>query len=483
MSNQETLLALTSELVTLHIGLHFPRERWKDLERGLKAAAKDYGFSHTESFTLWFVTYPITKKKLDMLTKHLTIGETYFFREIKSFDILKEHILPKLIQLRQNSGNKKIKIWSAACSTGEEPYSIAILLSKILYDIKSWHITILATDINPELLKKATEGVYGQWSFRSIPPGIKEKYFKQKPEGKFEIISPIKEMVEFHQYNLVKDEFLPGTSGVKEFDVIFCRNVLMYFNQDQAKKTIQRLYYSLAEGGYLFVSPSELSHILFAQFKTLSYNGIIVYKKDKKIPEKDSFYLPEPLPLKVPPKKEKKTPGYKPYQQSKINLYEEAQKLYIDGNYGEAAEKATTFLSEKPEDKNAPALLARIYADQGYLKKAYYWSVKAVEANKLKAEFYYLQAVILQEMNNIAECKQALRRCLYLEQNFVMAHFTLGVLYLHEENPSTAIKHFKSALILANKCEIQDVLPGSGGMTADRLRGIITTIMEGCKGA
>jgi chemotaxis protein methyltransferase CheR len=139
---------------------------------------------------------PLTKTHLQVLASHLTVGETYFFREKKTFEILTASIVPDLIRNRRGCG-QRLRIWSAACCTGEEPYSLAILLHQIIPDFTDWHVTILATDINERFLQKAAAGVYGEWSFRESPAGFKERYFHRTADGRHAILPEIKKQVIF----------------------------------------------------------------------------------------------------------------------------------------------------------------------------------------------------------------------------------------------------------------------------------------------
>ena len=170
------LLSQFSEFIASRTALHFPRERWNDLERQAVSAAREFGFADTESFIQWLTSSAVSREQIEILASHLTISETYFWREPQVFDALMEHILPQLVRLREGSG-KLIRIWSAGCSTGEEPYSIAIALQRVIPDLEKWKITILATDINPRILQKANAGLYGKWSFRNSPPWLKDQYF------------------------------------------------------------------------------------------------------------------------------------------------------------------------------------------------------------------------------------------------------------------------------------------------------------------
>src|SRR3990170_7336777 len=146
-------LSSVSEFISSLIGLHFKESRWNDLKYGIKSASREFGFSDVEAFINWLPSSTLGRKHIEILASHLTIGETWFFREQDTFSVLEERILSELITSRY-SNQKRLRIWSAGCSTGEEAYSIAILLNKMMADISEWNITILATDINPKFLSK-----------------------------------------------------------------------------------------------------------------------------------------------------------------------------------------------------------------------------------------------------------------------------------------------------------------------------------------
>ena len=192
----DALLARLSEFLESQIGLHFPRERWRDLERGIAAASRESGYAEAEAFVRWLLSAPLTRTQIEGLASHLTVGETYFFREKRSFDILEQHILPELLRTRAQT-DKRLRIWSAGCCSGEEPYSIAMLLDRLIPDLEKWNLTILATDINPGFLRKAARGVYGAWSFRDTPAWIRERFFISRQDGRFEIQPRMRRMVSF----------------------------------------------------------------------------------------------------------------------------------------------------------------------------------------------------------------------------------------------------------------------------------------------
>jgi chemotaxis protein methyltransferase CheR len=274
-----SMLSQLSEFIAREMGLHFPTGRWADLERGIRSAAREFDFEDVEVCIEWLLSSRPVREKVEILASHLTIGETYLFREKKIFEALEESVLPELIRSR-SGGGQRLRIWSAGCATGEEPYSVAILLSKIIPDFNNWNVTILSTDINPRFLQKALLGVYSEWSFRDCPRWVKDKYFKETKDGRFEIVLDIKKRVIFSHHNLAEDPYPSLLNNTNAMDIIFCRNVLMYFAQDQVNKVVQGFYDCLIDGGWLIVSPTEASHVLYPQFTVVNFPGAILYRKE-----------------------------------------------------------------------------------------------------------------------------------------------------------------------------------------------------------
>ena len=224
--DDETQWARLSGLIAEQMGLHFPHERLVDLQRGLAGAAEDFGFDDIAACADWLLSTPLNKAQLQVLATHLTIGETYFFRDKKSFDVLASSVFPALIHARRGR-ERRLRLWSAACCSGEEAYSLAILLHQVLPDLADWHVTILATDINPVFLRKAVAGSYGEWSFRDTAAGFKERYFTRTEDRRYTIRPEIQKLVTFEHVNLVEDVYPSLATDTNARDIIFCRNVLM----------------------------------------------------------------------------------------------------------------------------------------------------------------------------------------------------------------------------------------------------------------
>lgn len=215
---------------------------------------------------------------LDLVTL-LTNGESYFFRDKEQFSLLRNHILPELIQRKQDS--KTIRICSAGCSSGEEPYSIAILLQELIPDLEQWNLLILGVDINQAALEKARDGVYSSWSFRSVDPNIKQQYFTLNND-RYKIDQTIKEMVRFQILNLIKDELPQQDSDLRDMDLIICRNVFIYFERLAIAKVLNKFYHTLQPSGYLLTGHAELSNQNLNLFQIKVFSESLVYQRAEK---------------------------------------------------------------------------------------------------------------------------------------------------------------------------------------------------------
>lgn len=458
------LLSGLSDFVAARIGLHFPQERWRDLERGLVAATPELGQPDAAACVRWLLSAHLTRSHIEILASHLTVGETYFFREKRSLDILETQIVPALLRSRR-AGERHLRIWSAGCCTGEEPYSIAMLLDRLIPDQTAWTITLLATDINPRFLRKAAEGVYGEWSFRETPEWIRTRYFKRRKDGCFELSAHIRRKVTFSYLNLADDVYPSLLNNTNAMDVIFCRNVLMYFTAQRAKNVAWNFHRSLVEGGWLIVNPAETSATLFPFFTAVEFPGAVLYRKaqddapghtatgDKTPALQPDLFPAEAVPLLAPEERQPEPPG-----------------------------QATTMAPVDPrphgqEDREALSLHARACANQGRFDQAIEWCGKAIAADKLNPAHHYLLAAIQQEQGQVDVAAQSLNRALYLDSGFVLAHFALGNLRLSQGRHREAERHFTNALAALRAHPHDEMLPESEGMTAGRLVEIVTSVL------
>lgn len=488
MDTRHSLVSRFSLFLTQHMGLYFPPRRWGDLLRGMETAAQAFGCADAEACMQWLLAEPLNRKRIEILAGHLTVGETYFFREPHVFEALETCILPALIQSRRAS-EKRLRIWSAGCSTGEEAYSLAILLQRMIPDYKQWNITILGTDINPHALRTASLGIYSNWSFRNAPPWLVAGYFSEAEKGQYRIRPEVRTMVTFSYLNLAEDAYPSLANNTNALDIIFCRNVLLYFAPELAAKVVRQHCRALLDGGWLVVSPTEISPASFAELESVNFPGAILLRKKTactkrynvgEVPVVPEFLdeakvlaamKPLSIERKTQPIAARKIPSLQP-----ASLYEQALVLFRQGRYAEAEEQITRLLAEQQNHVPAVNLMARIHANQGQLAVARQWCERALAADRLNPAGHYVLATVLLELGELEGAEQALKRTLYLDQDFVLAHFTLGNLCRRQVRHKAAEKCFANALSLASAYARDDVLPESDGMTAGRLIEIIRSM-------
>ncbi|CAG1064815.1 Chemotaxis protein methyltransferase [uncultured bacterium] len=485
----DELLASLNEFISSLMGLHFTESRIDDLERGIGLAAKDFGFEDEAAFVSWLRGTQLKKEHIERLASHLTVGETYFFRDSSSIDALEREILPELIESRKDS--KRIRVWSAGCSTGEEAYTLAMLLGRLVPDIESWNISILATDINARALRKASEGVYTAWSFRETPGWVRDRYFRPAGEGTYRIDPAIQKMVSFGYLNLAEDIYpslLNGTNGV---DIIFCRNVIMYFSEAVARAVVKGLHDSLVDDGWLLVSPAEAVRSIKGLFAPVNLGGAIFYRKSAaqlEVTPQQELVLRPSAPL--PPAQAAAEPRIEPAAPPEAcpvaaqelvprEFLAEAAGFFAGGSYNEAVSLLESLTGEQRGEDGA-LLLARAYANMGRLEEAAKWCEGASAVNALNKASYMLLATIRQEQARGEEAVKNLKKALYLDQDFVIAHFMLGKLLMPGGAANEqAMRHLRTAHKLLERKEDDELLPESDGMMAGRLREIIASMLKG----
>ena len=486
----ETLLQQLSDYLTATVGLHFAKRNWKELLRKMSAAMTDFGFDQVEEFIEWLLSLSPTRNQIEILASHLTVGETYFFRERRAFEIMEQSLLPGLIAVRRKT-EKRLRFWSAGCSTGEEPYSLAILLDKLIPDLKDWNVTILATDIDAGALRKAEEGIYSDWSFRDNPPWFKEHYFEKVGGNHHRLLPRIRKMVAFSYLNLSEDHYPALQNNTNAMDFIFCRNVLMYFAPGQIGLTVERFHRSLLDGGCLIVSPVETALLTHSPFVTVRFPDSTFYRKDvrktkavqkaAKHIEKENILCPSISPETA--KRRRPEKPTRPTRQAELKKpeeaertpYEEAAALYRKGLYPEAEDRLRKLISNGGRNQESCILFARVLANQGRLEEAFGCCEEAVLADKCNARLHYLLATILEEEKQVEEARVSLKKALYLDRNFVLAHFALANLSLRAGKIADGRKHFGHAAEILSEYKQDDIIPESEGITAGRLAEIIGT--------
>ena len=216
------------------------------------------------------------QRELPQLFNAITINETFFFRHTPQIDALEEEILPELIRQKERDGNRLVRIWSAACSTGDEPYTLALLIRERLQPrYPRTRFEIVGTDLNTEVLDTARAGVYGPYAVRTTPPVYLNRYFRRQGD-QYELLPEIRDMVRFKQLNLMDRA---GMQAMRNFDVILCANVLIYFDTESKQQVVSALYNSLNPGGHLLIGFSETLYGVTQALQPVRFAKTIAYRK------------------------------------------------------------------------------------------------------------------------------------------------------------------------------------------------------------
>jgi chemotaxis protein methyltransferase CheR len=370
------------------------------------------------------------------------VGETYFFRDRASLTALEQHVLPSLIAAQRVKGILQLRVWSAGCATGEEPYSLAILLDRLLPDRSHWYVMIRATDINPEALEAAQRGLYRAWSLRETPVWLRERYFCRRSAATFEVDPQMRRMVTFGPCNLADDADLATVANTNSVDVILCRNVLMYFTPEAQRAVVAQFHRALAPGGWLVVGAVEASAELLRPLVPITFPGAILFHKAS-------------TPLR--PLEEALTGGEGLCPQAGNFLTPTATRSQGERELASLPDPVTMLQQ------------ARALADQGCLEPARDLCEAVLMLDRLNAAAFLLLATIQHERGAIVEALEALRRAIYLTPHCAPAHFLLGSLLLKQGEYQRGRHSMETVISLLHTVPRDEVVPSSDGLTAGRL--------------
>lgn len=270
----DELFRLIADLIHKNSGLKFDENSKYLIQRRLSQRIQMLKLDSFQKYYYYLLYDQHREVELDNIFDLITVNETYFFREEKQLKAFSDEILPEIINEKEQLNIKSIRIWSAGCSTGEESYTIAMILDQQKY-LRGWDISVFASDIAPKTIVKARKGIYTNNSFRGVPEEIIKAYFV-KENDKYRLVDSIKNMVTFGKMNIVDEKKLVLLG---EIDVIFCRNVLIYFDTEAKKKAISNFYNRLRKNGFLLLGHSESLLGISTQFKLRHFINDMVYQK------------------------------------------------------------------------------------------------------------------------------------------------------------------------------------------------------------
>jgi chemotaxis protein methyltransferase CheR len=400
-------------------GLAFYADRDKPLTELIGGRLSDLGLRDCSSYAELLADDRAGRTEMDVLIAQLTIGETYFFRDEDQFAAIRDIILPEILDRKQSS--RQLRIWSAGCATGAEPYSLAILLMHELADrIAGWQIGICATDLNRSYLAQAAEGKFQAWALRSTPDEVKRKCFSNE-DLTWTIHPRYKQWISFHQMNLIESEFsAPLTTGT-HFDLILCRNVMIYFSPEVNRRLVGQFHQSLGDEGWLVVGASEHNLENYRAFRTVNATGAMVYQKIA--PDRPEDHScggppgPQPAPRPASPQRSEK-----PTRAS-------------------AADQEV-----RPTKPPADMEGLRQLADRGDWQAAAEYSQRLLTQDRLNPAIHFYQALILENLGSVDKSERSLRQAIYLDRKFALAHYHLGLALKRDRQMRAAARSFGNVL-------------------------------------
>ena len=397
------------------------------------------------------------------LEAEITIGETFFFRYAEQFTALRQLILPELIERKRSE--KRLRIWSAGCATGAEAYSLAILIKELLGDeLSEWRVSIVGTDINEDFLKIARSGRFGPWALRTLTPEQTAAYFVQATErAQWQLRPEFRSLVRFERHNLLS--LLDGTSPLQytEFDLILCRNVLIYFHPDMVNRIVERLRDTLLDGGWMLLGHAEPNPTFSMMMRALNLPGTTAYRR---LPPEPSSWQSENETVPAP---------IKPWEA----FVWETSSLPLPAPKPAPARLPTAPivpLPPAPSDRGDATHeeIGRL-ADAGDFVEAAALCRRALAGQPLDAVLHFYRGLLAQAMKDPSEAEKAFRDSVYLDKNFVMAHYHLGIHLVAEGQIERGQRSIANAARAASSLAPDHVLAEADGLTAGEFRNLART--------
>lgn len=498
--------SLFQKLLIEASGLWFEESRNQSLHLALWQRLQHRGYDSYQEYYNLLKFHPEGRLEIRELLDLITIGETYFFRNKAQFDVLMRFVLPEIIKRKIFTGDPCIRAWSAGCSRGDEAYSIAIAIMEVLLSYSEWNISILGTDINRNGLACSEEAIYTQKDIGHLEKEYLEKYFNILGST-YHLKDDVKALVQFEYHNLAKDPFMH--EKMQNADIIFCRNVIIYFDSQTTQRVIENFYNCLAEDGYLFLGHTETLWQIHNKFERVEYPQTFIYKKTLKPAQEDPLKpfiaVPEitvenltlsaaPAPalyqngsghafeargekdnsgsiLDTPPSSrfESKPTGLgiegltspqEPDTEKSFFPFELRSGTQEIPGPSEQIKKPWDVASPSSpdnmiaQDKNdflACLTKATVLANEAKYKEAADILEKIIEADNLSVEAYYLLGVLSYKSGDLKEAETQFRKVIYVTPDSVLPYFNLGNMYLYQKKFSAAAREFKNAIRLLEK--------------------------------
>jgi chemotaxis protein methyltransferase CheR len=477
--------------IALRLGLRFDDSRSNFL---LEVLARRASARHqtTRSYLAALQNESELPDEISELARELTVGETYFFRHIDQFNALMEVAVPERLSAR--AGSRSLRLLSAGCASGEEAYSLAILLRERGIE-PGYQVAIQGLDINPDALARAAQGLYSPWSLRETPPHLIERWFIK--EGRdFRLARGLRDAVQFQQHNLIASS--PRLLPPHAFDIVLCRNVLMYFTPEHAANIVENLARALAPGGFLFLGHAETMRGLSHAFHLRNTHDTFYYQRksrDEVEDESTRFEAAasamrrrsEPPDAAVHPKgwvdtwlkaverssdriRELSEGGStalppsvpRPAPRSSSNLSQPLE-LLRDERFGEALQALQQLWPSGGADPAVMLLRAALLTHHGQLIEAEKCCHELLRLDDLNAGAHYLLALCLERQGQTGNAVEHDLTAVYLDAGFAMPHLHLGLMARRRGDAATARHELGQALLLLEREDASRLLLFGGG--------------------
>lgn len=407
-----------------------------------------------------------SEQAVDDLLTELTIGETYFFRTVEHFDFIRDELLPAFEAAEPGGW---VRTWSAGCSSGEEPYSLAVVL---LESGLRHRMSVLGTDVSRAALARARAGNYGEWSLRGQGAARIRPYLSPQ-ERRFQLSPALRERVEFEYLNLALDHYPSLSRGLTQMDIILCRNVLIYFQPEVVEAVARRLCATLSDRGCLITGPSDPPLAALADFDPqLTPWGLVYRKHGAARPRSKGPPAPLPLPAPppapppwtfLPPPRLAPSPPRPPPPPPAPSRLDRAREALRAGQWAEV-------LSLLDGDEGTAALELAIQAQANIdLSRARTLCLEASARHPLHAAFRHLHAVLLLGLGRIADAEGAAHEAVYLDPKLAVAQLSLGHILRRRGAAGPAARAYRAAEALCRAIPEDAEVPLADGETAGRL--------------
>ncbi len=453
-------LAPFKALIKERIGLSFDDVKNAILEDGICKRMSARGI---KSPAIYLSTLVSEQGEFNDLVNLITINETYFFREHAHLKLLTERLVPE--RLADKSLNGKVRILSAGCSTGEEPYSIVLaLMEKYGIGINSF-ISVIGVDIDGAAIESAQKGIFGSHSFRGFPDDLKKKYFEECGRNCYRIKDFVRKKVEFRRLNLLSDSY---PEELKMLDIIFYRNVSIYFEPEVQRGIFSNLASLLREDGCLFLSATEtLSHNV-GILSLVEMDGVFFFKKNRQqeigCKTDDARVAVEPClsSKQISAKRLRRTTqgiscviDYASAAAHKRSdtaaLFDDALSLAKDKNYAEALQKIDAIADDDKSFVKAQMLKASILINMKDMKEAETACIRGIEADRWCLEGYLLLGLIYKMQDDYENSLKRFKEAIYIQSSFWPAHFYLAELYSSVGELQKACREYEITMRLLTK--------------------------------